>query len=1314
MFFRKNRQSNPGTLKKRLFAAAAMLLVASVLMGTTSYAWLVMSVAPEITGISMNVGSNGSLEMALLNSETRQDMTTIRTGIGESLANRAPTANNTWGNLVDLSDKSYGMENIMLLPARLNAVKKAGGDGYVVDSGLLAIPTYGYDGRIVELTDDTVSAIYNNREFSYVVGMQDYGVRAIGTSESLSAQGSALATAKANIITYKNSAANAAVASLNENGEALFGLLLAYTADPSTTFTDTELDVLKGMISSLQGSANYLDLSLRQGLVAFAASAISDENAFTAVRDQIIDTSTSLSTLMEALAAYTEEIPAEFTGWIDALNEIQNDLTVASNGCNALTGGSYTWNDLKEPLGRLMNTEFVYINDTLFGDLSEEDAMGLLGKDISMTLAPGSGVYASVADFTENYSALFSAIGSAVTIKTLSTVSPAYLIALSSVVNMLEAADGSTESGAAVTLTHTYGYALDMAFRCNAPVSDLLLQTAAIQRVYSGSESSATLGGGSYMKFPMNDSSVNPVQMIQLMDAVRVGFLDDQGNLLGVAKLNTSNRISDEDSISAALYLYDYSFSEEDGSMVMGERQKTSNVIAPLDQNIAKAITVVVWLDGDLVDNTMVSATDEKSMSGILNLQFASSADLVPADNTPLLEITSDKSDLKALVEANELFRENGKGTYTTLSWDAYTDAFSYAVAVQNDSMATESQIYNAARELTETRTALEEVSHDAIAALTQQIRQFTGSTGDVAKIVLSNGTATDTYTQEQYDNRLADIYRVNYNNNLHDEGHDIRTPIYTDESWSGLAAALYAAEAVQHNPNASNDEIDAAMVALANSYDALERKIFYVAYDYEGELYYFGYSDDPDTYGRWYDSAFQRIFSDLKILELDAYAVPATIAYINQYENIPYYHQLINPSVTLDQVLYPTLAVEEIIAAQWNLPSMFVNGMTPSQRTALIELIAEATRLGVSQTLIKPAQEIVDGNGVLTYDEVQEVIQNLWIVVQNAYPDTSDSSSTDPYMTSDQRILLTTAVNAAKGIEGYDDETIEALNDLRTAVSTAETILASTANVQATDADAALAALNTQLVANGEREVTAYNTLQHTLPESFDLFDVVYEVNNPRTSLYVTGTTGTDTLSVLVLTRNGVIFTAEKSVTVYSPAAGIFINNPNPTPDGGELNNEFNYIWVNNDKYQSPERRPMWDRNMNEGTSAQLSLSLLNRSYTVNESGLHTESGYYCDSHEYKAGDPVYGDHYIDTRGVSSTRGVALFTETLNSTTARWASSNTKVLTVTYDSTGYCTINAVAPGTAILSVSVTTSNGNTYSSSIEITVTKADVQNGG
>ena len=193
MFFRKNRNKNPGTLKKRLFAAAAMLLVASVLMGTTSYAWLVMSVAPEITGISMNVGSNGSLEMALLNSETRQDMTTIRTGIGESLANRAPTANNTWGNLVDLSDKSYGMENIMLLPARLNAVKKAGGDGYVVDSGLLAIPTYGYDGRIVELTDDTVSAIYNNREFSYVVGMQDYGVRAIGTSESLSAQGSALA-----------------------------------------------------------------------------------------------------------------------------------------------------------------------------------------------------------------------------------------------------------------------------------------------------------------------------------------------------------------------------------------------------------------------------------------------------------------------------------------------------------------------------------------------------------------------------------------------------------------------------------------------------------------------------------------------------------------------------------------------------------------------------------------------------------------------------------------------------------------------------------------------------------------------------------------------------------------------------------------------------------------------------------------------------------------------------------------------------------------------------------------------------------------
>ena len=77
---KKNTNKSPAQLKSKLMAALAMLLVASVLMGSTTYAWLVLSIAPEVTGISTNIGANGSLEIALLNTETRQNMSAIRSG----------------------------------------------------------------------------------------------------------------------------------------------------------------------------------------------------------------------------------------------------------------------------------------------------------------------------------------------------------------------------------------------------------------------------------------------------------------------------------------------------------------------------------------------------------------------------------------------------------------------------------------------------------------------------------------------------------------------------------------------------------------------------------------------------------------------------------------------------------------------------------------------------------------------------------------------------------------------------------------------------------------------------------------------------------------------------------------------------------------------------------------------------------------------------------------------------------------------------------------------------------------------------------
>ena len=201
-----NNKQHPQGIKRKLMSSLAMLLVSTILLTTTSYAWFVLSTAPEVTGIETQVGANGSLEIALLNTETRIDMSKIRSGaLGESLAADNHAANNAWGNLVNLSYTSYGLSDILLLPARLNAVGNPD-DGYTVDPGMLAIPTYGYDGRVIDLTDNTVTAVYQGERFAFTSGVQDYGVRAVGSAESLSAQESALANAKGNIPTYTKSA----------------------------------------------------------------------------------------------------------------------------------------------------------------------------------------------------------------------------------------------------------------------------------------------------------------------------------------------------------------------------------------------------------------------------------------------------------------------------------------------------------------------------------------------------------------------------------------------------------------------------------------------------------------------------------------------------------------------------------------------------------------------------------------------------------------------------------------------------------------------------------------------------------------------------------------------------------------------------------------------------------------------------------------------------------------------------------------------------------------------------------------------------
>lgn len=1083
--FVKPNEENRRNLKQRLLASLAMLMVAVILTVTVTYAWLILSVAPEVRGISTTIGANGSLEIALLNKHTFGDPNLVPTVVGVSLSDNRLEANETWGNMVDLNDQSYGLQEIVLYPSRLNITGTAG--NYKVDrnSSMLLVPSYGSDGRITQLTDKTLAGTFNEDGFySYVDA--EFGVRAIGTAASVSVQSSALAQAKRNINAYISSAISSAKSSV----DGVQDLLLKFAAG-GDSFSEEDIATLQGMIERLSTSENYIEDALRQGMVAMAASAVSDVSTFELVRSLVLS-DTAISELLnnEAWTKLGYDVPEQFMTWVTEQESMQNALTAASAACGALDPATATKQDVKVILDYLMDLDKVLVGSKPFTEMTKEELVGMVGTGIELTLKPGSGIYADIADFTGNYSA---SVGSLASLKTASAQDPAYLPALAIAVNALTAADGGGAGTADVKLEDTFGYVLDLAFRCNAYRSDLLLQTSAVQRVYDDSDSDATMGGGSYMEFT-TAGDMDFERLTVLMNAVRVAFVDDAGNLLGVAKLNVSNRVLNEanGNVMAPLYLYDFEVGTgllDKGKLIIGERRKADNSIASLERNIAKAVSTLVWLDGDIVDNTTVSA--ETNISGVLNLQFASSVDLLPAGNASLNNYVVDKDGLNEAVEAayND-YIVHGQADYTTISWTNFTAVYARAKAVSENPIASENQIYNTILLLEEAKNNLQKLDGDVLDLAIADLRDFMGETEEDAYLLLGfdengNPILIEEATQEQLDQSVGSIKSVNYEKNLRDEGNGLKTPIYTDDSWYALADTLYRAEALLLNPAVTPEQKDMAITQMQLAYEALDFAVYYTAYDLKGAIYYKaipGNGTDPDTYGTWYDSSFRRVLDELTLLELDAYAKKADIAAIDQEDFVDDAVPHITPSVALKTGLYPELRSQTLMGVHWNTLDVFAPTMSSTQYSMMLSLMG--THWDTDCTVYKEARSVV-GNGTdpglyelhqVSYDEATRILEALDACSgEHTYDETNG-------MVAAQEVALFRLIDQAKSVPNYD--TYESLEDgaektnlgvLHTKVGAAQAVLADDGTAEGDDgkpatyaeAQAALDDLHAALEAN-------------------------------------------------------------------------------------------------------------------------------------------------------------------------------------------------------------------------------------------------------
>lgn len=934
----KTKQESHNMNRRKLVATISMLLIAVLLLTGAGFAWIVMSVAPEATGLATQVGANGSLEIALLNKETHADLSKISSGAGR-------VGNYAWRNIVEIDAEESGLANITLYPARLN-IEEDGNGGYRLKDSYLSVPKYDYSGQVVSLEGNTYGVTYDGEKDRFIgdIADLDFGVRGFGSSSSVTAQGAAIAYAKSNIATFTSNAKNTATTTLKDNAYDLLSLVI-YKEDNNVTFDNADIQPLSRMITALEKSYTNIDSAIRQGLIAYAASAIADTDAFNTVKKQI-EEAQSLSSLIGEF----DGVPEAFATWVDKLDELKNKLTNAKTKYNELTDNDHTWNEVSGVMNALIDINKIYLGGKLFNGMSNSELTSLISSGyVEMTLPTGSGVFADIADFTGNYSTSTNVMGSNIEIKTLSTVGTPYLTALATGVSTLEADGGNSGK---IELNNIYGYALDLAFRCNAPLSELLLQTDAISRIGQDDSGASTMGAGSFMEFSTASETFSLDQMTALMDAIRVAFIDDKGAVLGIAKLNVSNRLIIDDVITAPLYLYEFTIIPDEYAggyiLKMGERRsKGNNDITQLDQNVAKAVTALVWLDGDIVDNTMVAADSKTSLNGILNLQFASSANLISADNSDLKNLTPNKSDLEALIEQYRETYEAGQNTpekmYTTASWNAFAQVYEYAKAVYDNPKSADRHVYKAQQMMINMST-LEETS---IAVLQAKIDEY---------------------------REILDT------NNLVDAGDGVKVPKWTEDSWNAFVQAIHQAKAlVNDEEHTEVADMDMAISALENAHKALIPYATKTAYDLDGELYYRIVSDDEDTYGLWYDANDNKVISDLTILKLDSLAKEAqtasisnVVSYLNKDEELTLYPNF--------DILYPEITSDKIIAIQWSVTDNIIGGdytlaMTTSQSNLLNTLISEAETLGLTD-------EVAAANAFKetkpTAEEAKEAIETL------------------------------------------------------------------------------------------------------------------------------------------------------------------------------------------------------------------------------------------------------------------------------------------------------------------------------------------------
>ena len=660
-------------LRAKVMSVAIFLMISVIMMTSATFAWLTVSKSPEIKGISTTIVGNGNLEIALSGTDGKKPAETV-VGDGKlAIVNK----NLTWGNLVNLSDPSYGLDKIVLRPASLNT------------SALLTNPLfaakYSEDGRIEDLISDFAYTNYDVAKKMFLVpGTTQYGVRAISS------------------VTYTFAGGNEIF--IERLQEASSRLNMAKTQYSGLTGNQQHM----GMISEIMG--HYLTDRFNgsktdyQNYIAQMYAMIQEFNTCMETTGEAVVRIANLQLMLKkgnsatpyTLSTLMSASDTELTNngiSIEGFSVFKTDYTALAghmktmetlNQKATVNGQSVYWDELKNVVNFLVHIDSVEVDGMAVNTIGRDEAAGLVlgGKEHKAVIKKGAlfnmeqrlGAYMFAEDLpvTVTYKITMTLKADVYT-----SASPAAY--LQAELEKVRNSNSGSFIGTDPVAADTYGMAIDFWVRSNAANDYLTLEgtvkTVEVQKTdaqgnkyftnedgaviiqskdgkyydengkevsgegltityekvvigYEGEnrvwddeilkEYSATQGGGSCYVF-YADTPQDQAQTLKVLSAMTVAFIDEDGKLLAYADMDTELSYKESGRVTVPMKL-------RSNSLKIGQDEAGNDIyaITELKQGEAKRITALIYIDGEKVGNTEVLA--DGNIEGKLNFQFGSYA----------------------------------------------------------------------------------------------------------------------------------------------------------------------------------------------------------------------------------------------------------------------------------------------------------------------------------------------------------------------------------------------------------------------------------------------------------------------------------------------------------------------------------------------------------------------------------------------------------------------------------------------------------------------------------------------------------------